>query len=148
MAWRGKSPTSSCIGHTEYNSKNCLLLPWSYKHHGWKIAHFFVYHLRVIIYYICFIFSSLGEYLKSIVILSKYFPNSDWHTHNSPQPVTDDQIWKNFVYSEEMTSQIAKNAACYSLRHRYREDLGTRLSFEKRNGGYFTRFKSKNYSWN
>ena len=40
-----------------------------------------------------------------------------------------------------------KNAACYRLRHRYREDLGTRLSCfgcENKNGGHFTRFKSKN----
>ena len=64
-----------------------------------------------------------GENLKSIVILSKYFPNSDWHTHNSPKPVTDDQIWKNFVYNEEMTSKMQT----YRLRLRYREDLGTRL---------------------
>ena len=26
--------------------------------------------------------------------------------HNSPQPVTDDQIWKNFEFNEEMTSKM------------------------------------------
>ena len=39
-----------------------------------------------------------------------------------------------------------KNAARYRLRHRYREDLGTRLSCfgcETENGVRFTRFKSK-----
>ena len=25
-----------------------------------------------------------------------------WHTHSSPQPVTEDQIWKNFLFNEEM----------------------------------------------
>ena len=28
------------------------------------------------------------------------------HTQNSPQPVTDDQIWKNCVFNEEMTSKM------------------------------------------
>ena len=40
-----------------------------------------------------------------VIIHSKYFPDSDWHTHNSPKPVSDDQIWKNFVFNEEMTSK-------------------------------------------
>ena len=31
------------------------------------------------------------------------------------------------MYNEEMTTKIAKNTACYSLRHRYREDLETRM---------------------
>ena len=26
--------------------------------------------------------------------------------HNSPKPVTDDQIWKNFVFNKEMTSKM------------------------------------------
>ena len=25
-----------------------------------------------------------------------------WYTHSSPQPVTEDQIWKNFLFNEEM----------------------------------------------
>ena len=35
--------------------------------------------------------------------------------HNSPQPVTDDQIWKNFVFNEEMTSKMQRFRR---LRHR------------------------------
>ena len=38
------------------------------------------------------------------IIHSKYFPQK--HTHNLPLPVTDDQIWKNFVFNEEMTSKM------------------------------------------
>ena len=37
---------------------------------------------------------------------------------NSPQPATDDQIWKNFVFNEPMNEPM----------NRYQEDLGTRLS--------------------
>ena len=37
----------------------------------------------------------------------------------------DDQICNNFVFNEELTSKL--NAARYRLRHRYREDLCTRL---------------------
>ena len=44
------------------------------------------------------------KYLSIFIIHSKYFPNS----------VIDDQIWKNFVFNEEMTS---KNAASYRLIH-------------------------------
>ena len=47
--------------------------------------------------------------LGIFIIHSKYFPNSDLqkkNTHNSPSPVTDDQIWKNFVFNEEMTSKM------------------------------------------
>ena len=50
-------------------------------------------------------------------------------------------LWDQGMFNEEMT---------YRLRHRYREDLGKRLScfgFENKNGAHFTRFKSKNYSW-
>ena len=35
-------------------------------------------------------------------------------------------VWKNFVFNEEMS--------CFGC--------------ENKNGGHFTRFKSKNYSWN
>ena len=28
------------------------------------------------------------------------------HMHNSPLQVTDDQIWKNFVFNEEMMSKM------------------------------------------
>ena len=45
--------------------------------------------------------------------------------HNSPQPATDDQIWKNFVFNETMMSKVQHSCR---LRHRYREDLRTRLS--------------------
>ena len=45
--------------------------------------------------------------------------------YNSPQPATDDQIWKNFVFNEAMTSKVQHSCR---LRHRYREDLETRLS--------------------
>ena len=50
-----------------------------------------------------------------------------------------------------LTGKWRQNAACYRLRHHYQEDLGMRLSCsgcEKKNAGHFTRFKSKNYSWN
>ena len=43
------------------------------------------------------------------------------------------------------------NAARCGLRHLYREDLGTRMSCfgcKNKNGRHFTRFKSKNNSWN
>ena len=39
-----------------------------------------------------------------------------------------------------------KNAAHYRLRHRYREELGTRLSCfgcENKNGGHYNHFKSE-----
>ena len=39
--------------------------------------------------------------------------------------ITDDQIWKNFVLNEEMTSKMQRS---WRLRHENREDLGTRLS--------------------
>ena len=50
-----------------------------------------------------------------------------------------------------LTRKWHQNAACYRLRHHYQEDLGMRLSCfgcEKKKGGHFTHFKSKNYSWN
>ena len=57
--------------------------------------------------------------------------------HNSPQPATDDQIWKNFVLNEPMTSKVQHSCR---LRHCYREDLGTSLSCfgrENKNCGTF-----------
>ena len=45
--------------------------------------------------------------------------------HNLPQPAIDDQIWKNFVSNEPMMSNVQHSCR---LGHRYREDLGTRLS--------------------
>ena len=50
-----------------------------------------------------------ADYLTIFIIHSKYFPDSDWlkaHTHNSPQPATDNQIWKNFAFNEPMTSKV------------------------------------------
>ena len=46
--------------------------------------------------------SSIGQgslFIPSILIGLK-------HMHYSPQPVTDDQIWKKFVFNEEMTSEM------------------------------------------
>ena len=40
-----------------------------------------------------------------------------------------------------------KNAARYRLRHRYREDMGTRLTCfgrENKSGGHFTRYNNNN----
>ena len=34
---------------------------------------------------------------------------------NSPEPVTYDQIWKNFVFNEEMTSKMQRS--CRLMHH-------------------------------
>ena len=48
--------------------------------------------------------SESGKYfeliIRAIIIHSKYFPDSE--------PVTDDQIWKSFVFNEEMTSKMQR----------------------------------------
>ena len=44
----------------------------------------------------------LTKAIKIIIIHSKYFPDSDWL-------VSDDQIWKNFVFNVEMTSKIQRS---------------------------------------
>ena len=54
------------------------------------------YHF--IIYYIFTFIRQFNRGIKTIIIPSKYFPNSDW--------LPDDQIWKNFVFNEEMTSKM------------------------------------------
>ena len=48
--------------------------------------------------------SVIRVFLMIGIIHSKYFPQK--HTHNLPLPVTDDQIWKNFVFNEKMTSKM------------------------------------------
>ena len=49
-------------------------------------------------------------YLTSLIIHLEYFPNSDWLKAHAQftitMQVTYDQIWKNFVFNEEMTSKM------------------------------------------
>ena len=42
--------------------------------------------------------------------------------HNSLLPVNDDQIWKNFVFNEEMTSKMQPATGKCIIN---REDVGT-----------------------
>ena len=46
--------------------------------------------------------------MKALLFIQNIFPNliGYKHTHNSPQPVTDDQIWKNLAFNEPMTSKV------------------------------------------
>ena len=44
---------------------------------------------------------------------------------NSPQPVTDDQIWSYFDFNKEMTSKMRRFRRLSTVN---REDLETRLS--------------------
>ena len=51
--------------------------------------------------------------LNFIIIYSKYFPNSDWLEYAKSSSIwlwwimtVCDQIWKNFVFNEEMTSKM------------------------------------------
>ena len=50
--------------------------------------------------------NELLEVLKYFIIHSKYFPDFDWLTAHVP--VTDDQIWKDCVFSEKMTSKMQR----------------------------------------
>ena len=43
--------------------------------------------------------------LIKLIIHSKYFPNSGWLKAHA-YPVTDDQIWMDFVFNEEMASKV------------------------------------------
>ena len=68
-----------------------ILMQWLL---GSNVSQF--YHF--IIYYIFTFIRQFNRGIKTIIIPSKYFPNSDW--------LPDDQIWKNFVFNEEMTSKM------------------------------------------
>ena len=72
-------------------------------------------------------------------------------THNSPELVTDDQIfpWKNVVFNEEMTSKMQPATGSGTVTE-YTWERGSvvLLVKKKKDGRHLTRFKSKNHSWN
>ena len=77
-----------------------------------------------------------------IIIHSKYFPDSDWLKAHAQFTITS--YWspnlEEFAFNEPMTSKCSVLAGLI-IRHRYREDLGTRLSrfrCENKNGGTFS----------
>ena len=59
--------------------------------------------------------------IKPVIILSKYFPVSDWlnHTHNSPYPAAVHQIWKE---SSPYRINDVKSAARCKLLNRWRQN--------------------------
>ena len=74
-------------------------------------------------------------------------------THNSPELVTDDQIfpWKNVVFNEEMTSKMQPATGSGTVTE-YTWERGSVVLLvkkkKKKDGRHHTRFKSKNHSWN
>ena len=76
------------------------------------------------LYFLYFFFMTINVIYYSFKIFPRYWLAKSTPI-NSPKPTTDDQIWKNFVFNEPMTSEVQHSCR---LRHRYREDLGTRFS--------------------
>ena len=73
-------------------------------------------------------------------------------THNSPELVTDDEIfpWKNVVFNEEMTSKMQPATGSGTVTE-YTWERGSVVLLvkkKKKDGRHLTRFKSKNHSWN
>ena len=83
---------------------------------------------------------------------SQNWPRNDLHFFSPSIPKLSPIKWHSatewLVYHSVPS---CTNAARYGLRHRYREDLGTRMSCfgcKNKYDRHCTRFKSKNNSWN
>ena len=78
-------------------------------------VHMFFFSFLFFVYlFVCFLHCFLlvppwNNLLKILIIHLKYFPDSEW------LKVSDDQIWKNFVFNGEMTSKMQPSCR---LRHR------------------------------